>query len=140
MKVFWLSPSSIEDLHWLVGWLEGEGSFRTNVTKKGLTSVQVCGCTTDHDVAARAASLLGVTLRLETARPVNCKPIYRLAASGRNAVAWMMTLYPWMGERRRSAITHALETWYQRPEKRGLDENGRFTRDFCPGRGRRSQP
>ena len=138
MKITWVSPDAVSDFHWLIGWLEGEGSFRTNVTKKGKTSVQVCGCTTDKDVAKRAATLLDVSCRLEN-RLAPYKPIYRLAASGRNAVAWMMALYPWMGERRRAAITHALETWYKRPDHRGRDNRGRFIADLCPGRGRRSR-
>ncbi len=93
------------DLSWVAGLLEGEGFFvkgppsRPNRPYIGLES-------TDEDVVARAASLMGVgSYALRKRFPhERRRHIYAMRLSGRRAVAFMRLLAPFMGERRRRSI------------------------------------
>lgn len=68
---------------------------------------------TDLDVIERVARLLDGYVN----GPVNRravgprKPAWRAQVKGPNAAAWMMTMYPLLGKRRRAQVTRALTEW-----------------------------
>ena len=101
---------SIDDIRWLAGWLEGEGSF----TARATTHLPViCASGTDRDVMERAGRLLGATIRgpIKYKDKPHYKPCWRLALHGSNAAGWMMSLYSLMGMRRKEQIGIALKAW-----------------------------
>jgi hypothetical protein len=100
----WMSPA---ELHWLAGWLEGEGSFQAPPPSKPRCpriSVQA----KDRDVVAEAGRLLQIKPTLEKARREHWSPIWRVLLQGRRAVALMLTLESLMGKRRREQIQAAI--------------------------------
>lgn len=70
---------------------------------------------TDRDVVARVGQILGAKL-LGPYAP-NCddgftrKSQWRVVATGSLCAAWLMTLYPMFGERRRAKAKECLEFW-----------------------------
>ena len=95
-----------EDLAWLAGLLEGEGSF-LKAPPSSPNCPRISLEMTDKDVVERAASLM------------NGKVATR-------AVELMRVLHPEMGSRRRSQIDAALETYIER--RRG-DNTRRLSED-----------
>src|SRR6266704_613078 len=102
-----------EQLIWLAGWLEGEGSFGTH--KASLQPI-IQGESTDLDVVERASIIAGSKLygpyisnhnNLKK-RPKSVKPYYKISLWGKPAAELMMSLYPLMGTRRRGQILIAL--------------------------------
>jgi hypothetical protein len=97
---------------WLTGLLEGEGSFVMSCR-----AITIALSMTDRDVVERAASLLGGRVydgslgRLRGCR----KPQFRTYLKGPGAAAWMMTMYAWLGERRRGQVRQALLKWSAMP-------------------------
>ena len=97
------------DLHWLAGWMEGEGSFTVKKTNK---SIRLCGVSTDRDSIARVSGVLGTKLYGPYNKAVpGRKRYWSVAVHGGKAAAWMMTLYSLMGKRRQQAIKKALAVW-----------------------------
>ena len=88
------------DIIWLAGLLEGEGCFRL---KEGKYPVITLGMT-DEDVVVRVASL--------TKRKVShYRNVYDTRVYGARAISWMMTLYPYLGKRRRSMVASIIKFW-----------------------------
>ncbi len=100
------------DFFWLVGLLEGEGSFfvkRVTVVKRKPAIVLTVSMT-DQDVMRRAAKLLETSLMGPYARQRDYyKPLYMAELRNAAAVAWMLKLRPFMGKRRQQQIDLALE-------------------------------
>lgn len=92
-----------ENLVWLAGLLEGEGSFQkpppSNPRQPAITVQMV-----DEDVIARVADLFGVKYQSYGARKVEWKPTFKAQVRGLPAWTLMKELYPLMGTRRRSQI------------------------------------
>lgn len=105
-----------EDLLFLAGWLEGEGSF--GYRGKAL---RLSGSTTDLDVAEKIARILVVPVKGPYPQYLNgkrCKDrwdvgVYRAEV----AASLMMLLLPHLGARRRLQIEKALADWRSRPNK-----------------------
>jgi len=100
------------DIAWLAGLIEGEGSFIWGKTTPTI-SVQM----SDKDVLERAAKLMGVEVRgprFPKGKPTY-KPIWAIYLAGPQAVGWMLTLYSFMGERRRAKIEDNLAKWKAQP-------------------------
>lgn len=100
---------TIKDIAWLAGLLEGEASF---MLRRGNAKIGIQ--MTDRDVVERAANLLGVTIGLHSRQPkgkTTYLPVFHLAVHGIKAIAWMMTLYTFMGERRQAKIAQILGEW-----------------------------
>lgn len=113
---------------WLAGLVEGEGCV--SIKRKKRTANGASGDTIhlhvgmcDRDVIARAAELLGAKVLGPYAHSgddgFERKVQWRVVATGSLAAAWMMTLYPFMGERRRMAMRDCLLFW------RSLSKSGR---------------
>lgn len=102
----------IRDITWMAGLLEGEGYFGGGRKGRGKKrdSFVIALTMTDEDVIARAAALLDCKY-FPRKSVKGWKPAYMLQVSGKRAAAWMMTLYPLMGERRKARISEALRHW-----------------------------
>lgn len=117
-----MTARSTEDIYWLAGFLEGEGCFHLRSNRLGQKRYpSVTFTTTDKDVAGHALEILG--LGTCKTRPDKRKPqykdIYRVDVSNTgHAIAWMMTLYSLMGERRREKIREIISLWKERPPMR----------------------
>jgi hypothetical protein len=115
------------DIHWVAGLIEGDGCFfiRRGKYNSGTTTkyreypgIDVTG--TDEDVIRRAHDVLGGTFTTWNRKTAAGKTVYCVRVRGRLALAWMMTLYPLMGNRRRGKIMEILTKWRSSPLKVGL--------------------
>lgn len=93
---------SVNDIRWLSGWWEGEGSFYNN---KAYLPIMSAG-TTDKDIADRVTKLLGCNIYIVN-KP-NRKTAYHFSVAGKKAASWMMTLCSLMGQRRQAKIKEVL--------------------------------
>ena len=108
-----------QELAWLAGLLEGEGTFFT-------VRSQPAGCRrsyfyplvalgmTDADVVARVAGIFGVGWRL-VSNTRGKKKYYRTVATGSRAANIMRAILPFMGERRAAKIREVLAAYDSRP-------------------------
>lgn len=103
-----------EDLLWLSGLLEGEGSFDAHRGKYPRIRLGM----TDRDVVGRAASLMDASIRLSL-RPAPNQPTWHTEISGARAAAIMAEILPHMGSRRSGKIASVLSAakWPAAPEK-----------------------
>jgi len=110
---------SVRDLAWIAGILEGEGSFGW---RKSNPSAYVCCVSTDLDVLVKLHNFLhfgGICRSKSTAGPVvGSKTCYRWQIAGKRALGLMMTIYPFMGQRRQSKIRDVLEKWKEHPHNK----------------------
>jgi hypothetical protein len=101
-----------EQLAWLAGLLEGEGSFMKGPpSKPGAPCVAVS--MTDRDVVERAAALMGVSCQGPYLRKnlKVWKPYYMATVRGYPAADLMKLLRDHMGARRRAQIDAAMATF-----------------------------
>lgn len=98
------------NLYWIAGLLEGEGCFYYNPKRRSKGSYMwIKLAMTDKDVIERAASIMNCNIQGPYTRVgTTHKPVYVATLYGRYAVAWMMTLYTLMGERRKETIKEIL--------------------------------
>jgi hypothetical protein len=105
-----------QDLYWLAGWLEGEGSFVAASTGRGgrYNPPSLDAVTTDEDTAFRVANILGAhasgPIRRKKAPYVKGepKPIWHIRLRSWRAVAVMRKIYPLMSARRQAQIVRAI--------------------------------
>lgn len=98
---------STKDIAWLAGLLEGEGHFRL---LRNSPCIQLS--MTDRDVIQKAANLLGRSVYGPyRAGRVGEKPVFAVHCWGSKAASWLMTIYVFMGSRRKEAIQRVLEKW-----------------------------
>jgi transposase len=100
-------PSAVTDtdIAWLAGLVEGEGNISVNGR-----SLTIRIRMTDHDIILRAAELLGGKV-YPTKVPDGRLPQWLTQVKGATAAGWAMTLYRWLGIRRRQEVREALEYW-----------------------------
>jgi hypothetical protein len=96
---------SLSEIAWLAGLLEGEGCF---LFHHGASVVLKM---TDKDVVERAASLMGVKVIARDPKNIKWKRTYDARVNGYQAVAWMLTIYSFMGERRKKKIIEIIAKW-----------------------------
>lgn len=117
-----------DDLHWMAGLLEGEGSFYQGPPSRR-AYVKVSVEMTDRDVIERVAALWGMAWRSPKNRnPAAWKQSYQTVIQGKKAEALMRQLYPLMGERRRKQIDVALLAAITTPRWGTSDEKVRRVR------------
>lgn len=97
------------DIAWLAGLFEGEGCFRSHNHSPHLTLAM-----TDRDVVCRAAELMRPRAVHNYIYDKKKKPVYSFGLYGKTAVGWMLTMFSFLGQRRRSAIRAALAQWQPR--------------------------
>lgn len=125
-----------KDLHWLAGWLEGEGSFFISSNRK--SPVIVGGCN-DKDIIDKIACLIkAARIHGPYMKAGYTKPFYQFWLI-KQAVSWMMMLYPLMGERRKNQIRKCLSVWKSVPCRsktmKEMWERGIFDRMVVSHRG-----
>jgi hypothetical protein len=104
-----------KDFYWLVGLLEGEGSFSFN-EKGNLPYVSIN--MTDEDIIIKVQELMGSSnvYRNDRHPERGWKPSYQTVLRGKKAVTLMNKLHPFMGIRRREQIDTVLSKYD--PDKR----------------------
>lgn len=99
------------ELHWLAGLLEGEGSFMAGPPSdphRPRVAIQM----TDEDVIARVAAFWCVAyIRQTDRRNTSWKPVFTVQLRGRRAVELMRRLRPLMGCRRQRQIDIAVASF-----------------------------
>ena len=90
----------LTDIAWLAGLLEGEGCFHLDKKIYPLIVLQM----TDEDVVTRAAFMMKVKIN-------RSRNLYSARTFGVHAIMWMMTLYPFLGKRRREKVTSIIKFW-----------------------------
>lgn len=109
--------ASSEEIAWLAGILEGEGSFwlnKSTVSGKLYQYPLITVNMTDLDVIERVTELFGVTPYKIPIRP-DRKQSWRATIQGAGAVSLMRLLRPWMSERRGEKIDELIAYWDARP-------------------------
>lgn len=94
---------SRDDLIWLAGLLEGEGTFDLHRGRYPRIRVGM----SDRDVVGRAATLMGSSVRLSL-KPAPMKAMFHAEVSGTRAADLMRALLPHMGARRSAKIAEVL--------------------------------
>ena len=113
-----------EDLYWLAGLLEGEGSFtKPPPSKKNKIAIHLE--MTDRDIVEKAARIMSASVYCPKRRE-KYKQSYRFNLSHAKAFYWMTLLFPLMGSRRQQRIKECLEEYnpikydYNLPSKEEL--------------------
>ena len=103
---------TIEELHWLAGYLEGEGTFGCYKNGKFLV---LQAKTTDLDAATTVAATLEARVYTDnmTAKSsrLGSKQSFTVSIRNHKAAEWMMRIYPLMHARRKEQILSALKLW-----------------------------
>jgi len=96
-----------EDLIWLAGYLEGEGSFCKGVpSQPRLPRIEFS--TTDLDMAKRVSGLFKTTVCGPYRNPKSTKDFYRGMLTGKRAAILMIIMYPYMSQRRQHQMNAAI--------------------------------
>lgn len=95
------------ELYWLAGILEGEGSFCAGPPSKP-NQPRIAVTSTDRDVIMKVHGLIGGTITQNKKRKPHHKDSWQLLMRGTKAVALMKVLKPLMSKRRRGQIEHAI--------------------------------
>ena len=88
------------EIAWLAGLLEGEGWFSVSQKRYPLIGLYM----TDEDIVAKVASIWNKSINKRSNG-------WRTQINGPYAVGWMMTLYPFLGKRRRERIIEVVRFW-----------------------------
>ena len=104
---------------WAAGLIEGEGTIIASITKREggypIRQFRLAVEMTDLDVLKRLAGILGPRVTLRERKPPSLNPKHRqryiLCLTGSELAGWLMTIYPLMGERRRTRIRESLLVW-----------------------------
>jgi hypothetical protein len=99
-----------KDLYWLIGLLEGEGSFMKG-SPSAPNSVKVSIQMTDEDVIERVAKLFGRKYQKIYSKNALHKDSYAVRITGTKAVDLMRKILPHMSKRRQEQITKSLESY-----------------------------
>lgn len=98
---------TLTEIAWLAGLIEGEGSFIYKESDSPLISIQM----TDEDVIRRVSVLFGTNVRGPYVRTDGHQTTWTCVVYGAKAVGWMLTLFTFMGERRKAKIRDVLTRW-----------------------------
>ena len=107
---------SLNEIEWLAGYLEGEGSFGYYPKKRVGGSPRITVVSTDYDVISRVAEIFCIT-SIHNRKRYNSKnkQAYMVSCVGVKAASWGMTIYSMMGKRRKEQISGMLYEWRLRP-------------------------
>lgn len=125
---------TVRDIAWLAGLLEGEGWF---TIQGGSPTIGLN--MTDEDIVARAARLVGATnmgIKPNSPNGNNIKTQYKWTIGGTKAVQWGLTIYSFMGQRRRARIRELMAVWrhsraYRRLVVCGHEGRKHFGKGMC---------
>ena len=111
----------LKDIAWAAGLIEGEGYLGWYTALRNTKRLpEIAVRMTDRDVVERLAALF---LQWQVYGPFqqskqmrmrcpSCKPLWSAIVRGKKAIAWLLTIYPLLGLRRR-AKAHALITQWR---------------------------
>ena len=105
---------ALEELHWIAGLFEGEGSFLVgppSAPRYPVLALQM----NDEDVVRRVADFFARKPTCAPPRKSHWQPTWQVRITGAKAVAWMIAMHPLMGERRRLQIDRAIASHDPRP-------------------------
>jgi hypothetical protein len=126
------------DIAWLAGILEGEGCFQMRRSGGYLGSVCIALQMTDLDTVQKAAALFGSKVYgPHGPYGVSTQATYQTFCFGSTAASWMMTLYSFMGYRRKAKIKELLAVWKDQRIMDGTRKASchpnqkRFAKDKC---------
>ena len=108
----------LTEIAWLAGLLEGEGYFALKRGKYPTITLSM----TDEDIVVKAAFLMGAKIN----RSGN---LWIAHINGAYAIQWMLTLYSYLGKRRRERIAEAIKFWREYTYSHG--SNGIRTMATC---------
>ena len=102
---------------WLAGLLEGEGCFYFRVRKvKGIIkeyrfkkTALITVSSTDKDVIQNVSKMWNSSIY--TRRNGVNKDYYTTVVNGKQAIGWMLTIYSYLGVRRRAKIREIVTRW-----------------------------
>lgn len=103
-----------EDLYWLAGYLEGEGTFNAGGAKNSdgeYTSIIVQVSSVDVDVLEKVRRIIDANrvFPVKSSRgSFNKQQMYRVQVAGVEAINLILELRPLMGERRKEQMIMAL--------------------------------
>lgn len=98
---------------WLVGLLEGEGSFlKPSPSKPREPKIDVE--MKDEDVIRRVSALFGVGYRKRDRHRENASVTFHVRLAGKRAVQLMWRLRPYLSERRQQQIDRAVQCYIDR--------------------------
>lgn len=104
--------TTTKEIAWLAGLLEGEAHFGISNRSSPRISVKM----TDLDIIQRISHLFDSTVYGPSPnRSGRGKDMYFTYACGNKGVAWMMTIFPFMGERRQQRIRESIAIWKAAP-------------------------
>lgn len=115
-----------QNFFWLVGLLEGEGSFlKPSPSRPNEPRIELE--MNDEAVVRRAGSLTHVgTQRRVRKQHEPPRIVFRIRVSGRRAAAFMRRLRPWLSARRQAQVDAALDRYHPHSEKIALEAEGLF--------------
>jgi hypothetical protein len=119
-----LPPIGQQDLYWLAGLLEGEGTFLAG-PPSAPRSPAVQLSMVDRDIVERAGALLRRAVTVVPSRREGWRTAYSVRVRGARAVQWMERLRPLMGSRRQRQIDRAIACFG--PDPRRLLDDERAT-------------
>lgn len=110
-----IEDNSSEDLCWLAGILEAEGSFlkpAPSSPNSPIITIQ----TTDKDVALKVSELFGMSVSEYQPKKTKKsgelpKKVSVVSLRGKKAIAWMIKLKDFMGQRRQQQIVEAIMSY-----------------------------
>jgi hypothetical protein len=104
---------------WLVGLLEGEGSFMSGPPSSPNTP-RISIAMTDEVVLARVGEICGTKYQSLRSRNAKHKNVFRIHVRGSKAIALMRQVYPFMGNRRQEQIDRVFNSYVEIPQNRGM--------------------
>lgn len=114
------------DIYWLVGLLEGEGTFIIVKDKYPRISVEM----TDLDIIQRARDIMDSSTNIRSRGfkgESHYKTQYNFSIEGQKAIEWMMTIYSLMGNRRKERIREIIQSWKAYESVSREDHNERIS-------------
>ena len=103
---------NLDDLHWVSGFIEGEGCFSHNTSSLQLGVAQV-----QRWPLEKLVRIFGGKLRIIKARKENHNNQFFWCVYGNVAAGTMMTLYPLLSPKRKEKIRELLELWRKIPAR-----------------------
>jgi hypothetical protein len=109
------------DFYWLVGLLEGEGTF-VKGPPSDPNKIAIRLQMTDEDVVSRAAKLLDASYQRYVPSNLRFKNTFCVSVTGYPALHVMKQLRPFMGIRRQEQIDSVIASWHPRPRRISRDQ------------------
>lgn len=101
-----------DNLFWLAGFLEGEGSFlKGPPSRRNIPELVVT--TTDKDIACKVGNIFKTSPCYidKSKKNLKWKDAWMVRTRGIHAVEWMKMLFPLMGSRRQQQIKKAIDSY-----------------------------